>query len=558
MKALWHIFSALLLVALAAGCRPSEAERALRSAEALMETRPDSALTLLEAIDGSRLSGEPRARHALLLSQAYDKNYIDLTDDSLISIAVNFYDNSSDDRRRMLALHYKGTVNRNAGFYESALASALEAHDLALALNDTLNLCRIESLMAKLYDHSYNLTEAIKWETSALNLAKSLNRPTWIYNGYINNGNYYITLGQTETAKHYADSAAMYVGMNADIQDLLYHVMTVNDNYAIADSIYCKMLTDGNVPSLQIKALQAYNPLKSNHAGADLNKCRNFEGCTSLEDSLACYFIMMRAAIELDSTKNVISNLYGIIGLHNVMFTRLMSHSLLKVQADHESNKALKTERKLQEKKKAMWYIGVICVLLVGLMIFAARLISVRNRNKRLALEMNLRVLSDEMTQIKTELVGSREECKNLHDEAATNAIMFRKQSALVFLSKFEWVEKLGNMYLDADASPNSSRTLQTKVKEELSGFKKELTDMVNANSDNLIARIEAQRPSLTASEMDYVVLSCVGLSPRVIAFLLSKTVPTIYNIKSKVRTKLKAEAPALFGEYCALASATH
>ena len=175
MKALLHIFSALLLVALAAGCRPSEAERALRNAEALMETRPDSALTLLEAIDGSRLSGEPRARHALLLSQAYDKNYIDLTDDSLISIAVNFYDNSSDDSRRMLALHYKGTVNRNAGFYESALASALEAHDIAVALNDTLNLCRIESLMAKLYDHSYNLTEAIKWETSALNLAKSLN-----------------------------------------------------------------------------------------------------------------------------------------------------------------------------------------------------------------------------------------------------------------------------------------------------------------------------------------------------------------------------------------------
>ena len=170
---------------------------------------------------------------------------------------------------------------------------------------------------------------------------------------------------------------------------------------------------------------------------------------------------------------------------------------------------------------------------------------------------MNLRVLSDEMTQIKTELAESREECTSLHDEAATNADKFRRQSAIAFLSKFEWVEKLGNMCLDADVSPNSSRALQTKVKEELSGFKKELTDIVNANRDNLIARIEAQCPSLTGSEMDYVVLSCAGLSQRVIAFLLSKTPQSVYNLKSRARAKISSNAPALFAEYCALTAAT-
>ncbi|MBP3535171.1 MAG: hypothetical protein J6J53_04055 [Muribaculaceae bacterium] len=200
---------------------------------------------------------------------------------------------------------------------------------------------------------------------------------------------------------------------------------------------------------------------------------------------------------------------------------------------------------------------ATICLLVVISTVFAVRWILSRNRIRRLALEMNLRVLSDEMTQIKTELAGSREECQNLHDEAATNADKFRRQSAIAFLSKFEWVEKLGNMCLDADVSPNSSRALQTKVKEELSGFKKELTDIVNANRDNLIARIEAQCPSLTGSEMDYVVLSCAGLSQRVIAFLLSKTPQSVYNLKSRARAKISSEAPALFAEYCALTSST-
>ncbi len=558
MKALLHIVSALLLVALAAGCRPSEAERALRSAEALMETRPDSALTLLEAIDGSRLSGEPRARHALLLSQAYDKNYIDLTDDSLISIAVNFYDNSSDDYRRMLALHYKGTVNRNAGFYESALASALEAHDIALALNDTLNLCRIESLMANLYDKSDNIGEAIKWESSALNFAKTLNNKRWILNGYTNNAEHYVALAQGEKALQYVDSALMIDDRkDEDIQNLLYRIYNVKQDYAKSDSVYKQMLTDGNNPPMRIVALQMANPLDREILTNDISRYERFENCENHDDSIACYFIISKAAAAADSMGKAMSGLYGIIGQHNALLLEMMSHSLLKVQSDHESRKTVKLEHKLREKKKIMWYTGMICALLVCLMVFAFRLVYVHNRVRRLTLEMNLRVLSNEMTQIKTELAKSQKECTSLHDEAATNADKLRRQSAIAFLSKFEWVEKLGNMYLDADAAPNSSRALQTKVKEELSGFKKELTDMVNANSDNLIARIEAQCPSLTASEMDYMVLSCVGLSPRVIAFLLSKTVPTIYNIKSKVRTKLKAEAPALFGEYCALASAT-
>ena len=609
MKALLHIFSALLLVALAAGCRPSEAERALRSAEALMETRPDSALTLLEAIDGSRLSGEPRARHALLLSQAYDKNYIDLTDDSLISIAVNFYDNSSDDYRRMLALHYKGTVNRNAGFYESALASALEAHDLALALNDTLNLCRIESLMANLYDHSYNLTEAIKWETSALNLAKSLNRTRWIYNGYINNGNYYITLGQTETAKHYADSAAMIEGMNADIQELLYHVMTVNDNYAIADSIYCKMLTEGNVPTLQIKALQASNPSKGRNPDFDLNKCRTFEECTTIEDSVACYFIMMQAAIESDSTQNLISNLYGVIGLHNVMFTRLMSHSLLKVQTDHESSKALRAEQKLQEKRKTIWLMGLVGLFVAIAAFFAVRWLLLRNRNRRLALEMNLRVLSEAMTQIKAELdesqcklttsleelaesrdklaasreelaasqdklaasreelaanqdklaesrnelAASKQECATLHDDAADRnreLEMFRQKSAIAFLGKFAWLEKLGNMYLDADMSNSSKEgVLYKEVARTVSAtnIKKltaEMTAELTRHDGGIIGGINGL--SLAPSEKQILLYFLAGFSHRVICMLTGKSDSSIYNIKKRLRHKLQNTKSAL------------
>ena len=53
----------------------------LLQVESFIEQHPDSALTVLERIDATELaSSEERAKHALLLSMAMDKNYIDCTD----------------------------------------------------------------------------------------------------------------------------------------------------------------------------------------------------------------------------------------------------------------------------------------------------------------------------------------------------------------------------------------------------------------------------------------------------------------------------------------------
>ena len=107
----WLCVPMVIVATLAAGIALSactdacnrSADEVFASAEALMEDRPDSALALREAIDPHRLRGARRhALYALLLTQARDKNYIDETSDSLISIAVSYFDNSRDTYSRML------------------------------------------------------------------------------------------------------------------------------------------------------------------------------------------------------------------------------------------------------------------------------------------------------------------------------------------------------------------------------------------------------------------------------------------------------------------------
>lgn len=76
-------------------------------ADSLMQTYPDSALQLLEGISVPQKMGKAnRAWYALLLTQARYKNYVPLKDDSLIRIAVDYYENGRSKERLAKSYFY--------------------------------------------------------------------------------------------------------------------------------------------------------------------------------------------------------------------------------------------------------------------------------------------------------------------------------------------------------------------------------------------------------------------------------------------------------------------
>lgn len=80
-----------------------------------LETSPDSAFVALDSLDRRQLhTREQRARHALLYSIALDKVGIEMTSDSIINIAVDYYIGSEDKERAEEALRWKGIINEKA------------------------------------------------------------------------------------------------------------------------------------------------------------------------------------------------------------------------------------------------------------------------------------------------------------------------------------------------------------------------------------------------------------------------------------------------------------
>ena len=93
MKRTHHLYYLLLTLLLLAGCNdPKHVTDTLTRAEALMNERPDSAWAVLNTLSPDEMGqNRTRALYALLHTQAQDKTYRDETNDSLISIAVDYF-----------------------------------------------------------------------------------------------------------------------------------------------------------------------------------------------------------------------------------------------------------------------------------------------------------------------------------------------------------------------------------------------------------------------------------------------------------------------------------
>ena len=132
-------------------------------AEAVMEEHPDSALALLDTLDRSRLTTrEARARHALLYSQALDKNYIELTTDSIIRPAAQYYARHGSPNDRLKAQYYLGCIFRNASDWEQAIEHFVNAEEYVDRATDWQAVGRLYSAKRAIYFDIYDFEKSYR------------------------------------------------------------------------------------------------------------------------------------------------------------------------------------------------------------------------------------------------------------------------------------------------------------------------------------------------------------------------------------------------------------
>lgn len=205
------LLNIIFLIALFSCEVPTDSSLALAQAEKYMNSRPDSAMLLLQnVLQPEMLSPDEYALWCLLMTQAEDKEGIEHTSDSLINIAVQYFDNKNNDLRKAQAYYCRGRVLMTLSQYDQAIVSLLKAEDFARNTTDYNLQARISNQLGDLYRGNSLYDKSLNYYQKA--------NSYYIQDGYLKGIAY--TLRDIGIAYEYLgqlDSSYLYLNQSLDM-----------------------------------------------------------------------------------------------------------------------------------------------------------------------------------------------------------------------------------------------------------------------------------------------------------------------------------------------------
>lgn len=203
---------------------------ALFAADSIMWADPDSALQLLQQIANPQDFNDPdRAFYALLLTQARYKSCVPLESDSLIRIAVDYYEDGNEKERLAKSYFYWGCVHAEK-------EERLEAIDLYMKSLDLMLGSKDSTFLAMLYSHLGDSYSEQKLRPAAREMYKNgyvlcMNKDSVRACYALNN------IGDTYLVEYQLDSALVYYKQALEMASVLQHAdllfTTYNDMAAL-------------------------------------------------------------------------------------------------------------------------------------------------------------------------------------------------------------------------------------------------------------------------------------------------------------------------------------
>lgn len=216
-------------------------------AEDLMNSRPDSALTVLSSIEKTSLGDdEEKARYALLMSMALDKNYIDTTSFDVLQPAIDYYLEKGAPNERLRTLYYQGRIFLNKSDFDMAMQCFLKANELKNECRDSLTYANMLVAQSILNYSSYQMEDYVSNNLKASEIYGRLKNNMYRQSSLIKALDGSIALGNrrlSDSILSVVDSLAILVPDSEDERLLVRqtYLITFEPDAAIAamlDTIY--------------------------------------------------------------------------------------------------------------------------------------------------------------------------------------------------------------------------------------------------------------------------------------------------------------------------------
>lgn len=535
MKA-YYIYILGVIICITSCTHHSQEWEKLQDVETYIVTNADSALVTLQNIQPeSLINKEEKAKHALLLSMAMDKNYIDRTDFEVLQPAIDYYSEKGTPDEKLRTYYYQGRIYQNKGDNDLSMKAFINARELKDEITDTLTYANLLVAQGTYLYSSYKIEEFIDNNLQAARLYQAIERSYYqmtslasALDGSIINKDkqladsimtlcksnikehpnygsimtpyvisYIIAFGSDEEIRNTVDSVYPYNRLSNDailnIASGLYQIGENDKALQVLDSIQSETLNTKSLKYLSIKA----NILEENG---------------KYEDALSYYKMYSNTLEET----------------HKVLF----SQDLLFAQERHNLEVASLIE--IQKRDKLILYstcfvfalLSIIGVIYYRYRIGKTQRVITEQENARLRLEQEN--LSMRISQLESESENLKNLLSNQKElsEPITEAIKIR-------------IEML-NSLLAAQISENKNYA------KPYSSWIDEILKDKDAFMDSTRLAFKASHPrfmdyleehGLTESEQNYLCLYAIGLRGKEIGEYIQ--LKRHYHISSDIRKKL-------------------
>lgn len=547
----------MLVALLCWGCKQTDVTQVLDRAETCMAEHPDSSLYLLRTLDKRHISGSLRkARYALLYSQALDKNYIDVDNDSLIRVAVDYYKGHGTSHEKALAYFYLGRVYDNAGDETQATEAFVEAETHALDTDDHYICGLIYSYLGNLYFSQYSFDEALAmYDKSEKCYAQA---------GQLRNEGYMVEAKARvyklqhlwdNSLKEYNKAKEIFFVLN-DFEQILFINRAISiiqfqsgKQIDLTIDLLNSLYSENKIHTLPIEDYPLWSMIALKNK--DIDKAREYALLTlSNKDSLSERQLagLYALLIEIESSAKNYSKALEYSGEYEKIMENIDEyerHNLIQEIEHKYKNRQLKD--KLEAEGKYHFYQLKIISLLIFLAIIIALYIinHLVKRKRRIIIEKNkeieiYKIMADDLASNYTEL-------KNLYDRLGVERDKEDETETRFMKTLDNRLKGLGDLleeaYLFENKPERFLKTFKDYVKESSAqefAFS-DLRYIVNKKYCGIVDYLQKTYSDLSESDLDLCSMICFGFSSNSIRQIYAHTNPdSIYNKRSKLRNKLK------------------
>ena len=501
----------------------------LTQIETFVEENPDSALSVLQGIEVDDLSGsEEKAKHALLLLMALDKNDVAETDFEILHPAIDYYKNNGTPTEQMLTLFYQGQIHRINSQYAQALACFGEAIKIDENSKDIQTKARIYDAQGGVYRVLTKWDETIKSKLCAAEYFSKLNNTDSYVSSLLDVFYTYTQNGDSISAGRYHNKCNDYLkDISSKTRNKYYcyylnYLIATNKLNVIENTIqeYLSEVPANNLDYLSLA--YAYMAL------GDINKVAEALSKNELpadkENILRQYAIVAALNAHMQEGRDMLKSSKEFFIERDSLIYSLYEND---IQYMHQKNSAkLQQEReKLKKHTKTIIITSVILVLLIALYLLRKRLQNSRTKNIILESEKTL------YENMYKEVLSERD---SLNDMLTNSSI--REETMTIIRKRLEVLNAIVVSHLSDRESDNkrANEQLQNLIANR-EVFIKSTRLTLEENYPHFFAYLHDK--GLEEFEIDFCCLYAIGMKGKEVKAYTNQN--RHYKDSSEVRQKL-------------------